>query len=155
MSIAVQPFTAETVVIHPLPSLDRLVAALCVVMLMFYAATVPAKAVDQVRHTPTTMIAHDHSGPADFAINAVPGSHDDHAEHFGDAPADEESGKPFAGGHHHHHGDSGPNLLVPDAATARTMSSSARLHAFDKDRHIAGLRSIGPERPPRFTSLTL
>lgn len=142
-------------VIRPLPSLNRLVAALCVLILMFYAATVPAKAVDQVRHAPTIMIAHDHSGPADFAINAVPGSHDDHADHFGDAPADEESGKPFGAGHHHHHGDSGPNLLVPDAASAAAITASSGLQAFGKDRHVAGLRSIGPERPPRTTPLTL
>ncbi len=138
-----------------LPCLDRLIAALCVLLMTVYAATVPAKAVDQIRHAPTVMMAHDHSSAADFAIHAVPGSHADHAEHFGDAPADEEPGNPLAGSHHHHHGDSGPNLLVPDAASAAAIPASSRLHTFGRDRHVAGLRSIGPERPPRTTPLTL
>lgn len=138
-----------------LPCLDRLIAALCVLLMMVYAATAPAKAVDQIRHAPTVMMVHDHSGTVDFAIHAVPGSHDDHAGQSGEAPADEEPGNPLAGGHHHHHGDNGPNLLVPDAASAAAIPASSRLHAFGRDRHVAGLRPIGPERPPRTTPLTL
>lgn len=135
--------------------LDRLILALCALLMMFYAAMMPAKAADQLRHAPSFMVAHDHKDAADFSVDVVHDSFDDHAAHHDDAPdSDEESGNPVSAGHHHH-GDSGPNLLVPDAATAPTMLSSSRLQAFDKDRHVAGLRSIGPERPPRITSLNI
>src|SRR3546814_21116123 len=48
----------------------------------------------------------------------------------------------LAGGHHHH-GDTGPNLLVPNAAVAAAIAVSAALHGIGKDRQFAGLRPIG------------
>lgn len=135
---------------------DRLIAALCALLMMFYAATAPAKAADQIQHSPAFMVSHDHGSAGNFTLDAVHDSHDGHADHDDDAPADDE-GTPadhLAGGHHHH-GDTGPNLLVPNAATAGAIAPSASLHGIGKDRQIAGLRSLGPERPPRTLSLTV
>lgn len=134
-------------------ALDRLIAALCVALMMVYAATLPAKAADQIQHAPALMVSHDHEGFDNFSVDAV---HDDHHEH-GDPHEDssDSDGQPsdhLAGGHHHH-GDSSPNLLVPEAAASPVMAPLAGLHAIATDRQIAGLRSIGPERPPRTTSL--
>lgn len=137
------------------PRFDRLIAALCVALLIAYAATVPAKAADQIQHSPAFMVSHDHDDDGSFTLDAVHDSHDEHADHHDDAPADDE-GTPadhLAGGHHHH-GDTGPNLLVPNAAMAAAIAPSAALHGIGKDRLFAGLRPVGPERPPRLDMLT-
>lgn len=135
---------------------ERLIAALCVALMLFYAATAPAKAADQIQHSPAFMVAHDHASAGTFTLEAVHDGHDEHADHHDEAPADDE-GTPadhLAGGHHHH-GDTGPNLLVPDAATTAAMTPPASLRGIGKDRQITGLRSVGPDRPPRSLSLTL
>ncbi|KTE16992.1 hypothetical protein [Sphingopyxis sp. H115] len=134
---------------------DRLIAALCVALMIAYAAAVPAKAADQIQHSPAFMISHDHGDVGNFTLDAVHDSHDEHADHHDDAPADDEGTRAdhLAGGHHHH-GDTGPNLLVPNAAVAAAIAVSAALHGIGKDRQFAGLRPIGPERPPRLGSLT-
>lgn len=142
----------------PKPSaslLDRLILALCALLVMFYAAMMPAKAADQLQHAPSFMVAHDHKDAADFSVNAVHDGFDDHAADHDDAPkSDDGPDAPVSGGHHHH-GDSAPSLLVPDAVIAPAIAWLADLHGIDKDRKIAGLRSIGPERPPRTTSLNI
>lgn len=123
---------------------------------MFYAATVPAKAADQIQHSPALMASHDHGSTSSFMLDAVHDSPDQHADHHDDGPVDNE-GTPtghVAGGHHHH-GDTGPNLLVPNAATAGAIAPAAPLHGIGKDRPFVGLRSLGPERPPRHLSLTV
>lgn len=132
---------------------DRLILSLCALLMALYAATIPAKAANQLQHAPSFMMAHDHKDAADVSVDVIHDSVDHHAVHHDGAPdGDEEPGDPASGGHHHH-GDNGPNLLVPDAATAPTILSSSRLQVAEKDRHVAGLRSIGPERPPRTASL--
>lgn len=132
---------------------DRLIAALCVALMMLYAATLPAKAADQIQHTPALMVSHDHKSFDNFSVTAVHDDHHEQADHHEDSPGGgEQPGDPPAGGHHHH-GDTGPNLLVPDAAAPRAAARLMGLQAIGKDRQIAGLRSIGPERPPRTTSL--
>ncbi len=147
--------SATTRVIVPAPlasALDRLIAALCVALMMFYAATMPAKAADQIQHAPALMVAHDHQGADNFAIAAV---HDDHAAPH-DEPADSgDQSDDDLGGSHHHHGDSGPNLLVPNVAAAPAIAPWRSPHRTRIERPIAGLRSLGPERPPRTTSLTV
>jgi hypothetical protein len=128
---------------------DRLILSLCALLMTLYAATIPAKAANQLEHAPSFMMTHDHKEDADFSVDVVHDSFD----HHDDAPDGDEGPNDPASGGHHHHGDNGPNLLVPDAATAPTILSSSRLQVAEKDRHVAGLRSIGPERPPRTTSL--
>lgn len=135
--------------------LDRLIVALCVALMIFYAAMTPAKAANQIQHAPALMISHDHSGPGIFSINAIHDNQEDHADHHEDAPdTGDQPGDPLAGGHHHH-GDSGPNLLMPLAAATSSTSPRMRLHGIGQDRQIAGLRSIEPERPPRICSLNV
>ncbi len=135
---------------------DRLIGTLCVALMLFYAATAPAKAADQIQHSPVFMISHQHGELADFAVDTVHDSPAEHADHHDNAPADDEStpGDHLAGGHHHH-GDTGPNLLVPNAVTASGIAPIGSLHGIGNDRQIAGRRSIGPERPPRPHSLTV
>jgi hypothetical protein len=136
----------------PARAIDRLIAMLCVALMMFYAATMPAKAAGQIQHAPALMVVHDHQGADSFAIDAV---HDDHAaphddsHDTGDQPDDDLDGS------HHHHGDSGPNLLVPNVATATSLAPSGSLLGGRIERPIAGLRALGPERPPRTISLTV
>ncbi|MBA4751332.1 MAG: hypothetical protein H2055_03775 [Sphingopyxis sp.] len=49
---------------NPLASAkDRLTGALCVALMLFYAATIPAKAANQIQHAPGLMTAHDHDAP--------------------------------------------------------------------------------------------
>lgn len=132
----------------------RLIAALCVALMMFYAATLPAKAADQLQHAPALMVAHEHDRLSGFSVDAVHDSHVDHADHHGDASDDEGQPSDDVGGHHHH-GDTGPNLLIPGAASAEGFALLAGPHGIGKDRRIAGLRSIGPERPPRIASLNI
>lgn len=140
----------------PLASaLDRLIAALCVALMMFYAATMPAKAADQIQHAPALMVAHDHDGLDRFSIDAVHDGHDEPAAHHDDTPDTGDQPDDHLGGSHHHHGDSGPNLLVPNVAAAPGIAPSRSLHGARIERPIAGLRSLGPERPPRTTSLTI
>jgi len=134
---------------------DRLIAALCVALMLFYAATLPAKAADQIQHAPALMASHAHDGPGNFSIDTVHDSHVDHTDHHGDAPDDEGAPGDHLAGGHHHHGDTGPNLLVPGGADAIGFGPIASLHAIGKDRQIDGLRSIGPERPPRTASLNI
>lgn len=154
LSFARRPITRGPVLHRTTPLPDRLIAALCALLMMVYAAAMPARAAHQIQHGPTVMIEHDHSAADDFSLEAVDDHHGAHADHHDDAPdGDNEPGDNLAGGHHHH-GDSGPNLLVPNATAAGAMAASPRLHGFEKDRPIAGLRSIGPERPPRTTPLT-
>jgi|UPI0007372ABA hypothetical protein len=148
--------TRGTVLKSIAPALDRLMAALCVALLMFYVATLPAKAADQIQHAPALMVAHDHIGLGNFSVDAVHNSDDDHAnhtDHHGSVPDDEDQPGDHLAGGHHHHGDTGPNLLVPDTASASAFAPVAGLHGIGEDPHIAGLRAIGPERPPRTTSL--
>lgn len=136
----------------PARAIDRLIAMLCVALMMFYAATMPAKAAGQIQHAPALMVVHDHQGADSFAIDAV---HDDHAaphddsHDTGDQPDDDLDGS------HHHHGDSGPNLLIPNIATATSLAPSGSLLGGRIERPIAGLRALGPERPPRTISLTV
>lgn len=142
-------------VLTPIASaFDRLIAALCVALMIFYAATIPAKATDQIQHSPALMMAHDHGDADTLTIDAVHDSHQDHADHHGNVPDDEGQPSDHLAGGHHHHGDSGPNLLVPRGADAPGFGRIAGLHGIGQDRHIAGLKSIGPERPPRLFSLT-
>jgi hypothetical protein len=129
----------------------RAIAALCVALMLFYAATVPVRAANQIEHAPALMVAHEHDGFGNFSVEAV--HDDDHADHHDDSPASDDTSDHLAGGHHHH-GDSVPNLLVPDEAAPPAMPPYAGLHGISKNRLFAGLRSIGPERPPRTTSLT-
>lgn len=134
-----------------LPS--RLILLLCALLMTLYATTIPAKAANQLQHAPSFMMTHDHKDAADFSVDVIHNSVDHHAVHHDDVPeGDEEPGDPASSGHHHH-GDNGPNLLVPDAATAPTILSPPHMQVAEKDRHVAGLRSIGPERPPRTASL--
>lgn len=119
--------------------------------MLFYASTMPARAMDQVEHA-AIITGHDHGGPSDFPVDVVYDAEAHDADHHpGALDGDEQTGDPVAGGHHHH-GDSGPNLLVP--GTAAVLLSSG-LHGFRKDRQIAGLRPVGPERPPRSPSLII
>ena len=136
----------------PAHAIDRMIATLCVAVMMFYAATMPAKAAAQIQHAPALMVAHDHQGSDNFAIDVM---HDDHAaphddsHDTGDQPDDDLDGS------HHHHGDSGPNLLIPNIATATSLAPSGSLLGGRIERPIAGLRALGPERPPRTISLTV
>src|SRR3546814_15027557 len=66
--------------------LDRMVLALCALLMMFCAATMPAKAANQLQHAPSFMVAHDHEEAADFSVSAVHDGFDDHAAHHHDAP---------------------------------------------------------------------
>lgn len=147
--------TATTRVDVPTSSaraIDRLIATLCVALMMFYAATMPAKAAGQIQHAPTLMVVHDHQGSDIFAIDAV---HDDHAAPHDDLPNTGDQPDDDLGGSHHHHGDSGPNLLVPSVAAALAIAPWRSPHGTRIERPIAGLQSLGPERPPRTTSLTV
>jgi hypothetical protein len=135
--------------------MDRLIATLCVALMLFYAATIPAKAANQIQHMPGLMIAHDHDGPASFSVDTVHDYQDAHAEHHEDTSDSEGEPGDRAGGGHHHHGDSGPNLLVPEAASGQVCASLASLHQAIREHHIVGLRSPGPERPPRSITLTV
>ena len=141
-------------VIRPAARFDRLIAALCAALMLFYAATVPAKAAGQLQHSPALMVAHDHGDGSAFTLDAVHDNAAEHADHHG-APADDEGtrGDHSVGGHHHH-GDTGPNLLVPNAIIAAATAPPASLLGIGKDRRIVGLRHFGPERPPRLLSLT-
>lgn len=133
--------------------MDRLIATLCVALMLFYAATIPAKAANQIQHAPGLMLAHDHDVPISFSVDAVHDYQDAHAEHHEDTSDSEDEPSDRAGGGHHHHGDSGPNLLVPEAAAGQATISRASLHQSISERHIVGLRSPGPERPPRSVTL--
>lgn len=155
LSIPKLAITREAVFTPIASAFDRLIAALCVALMLFYAATLPAKAADQLQHAPALMVAHEHDGLGGFSVEAVHDSHDDHADHHGDAPDDEGQPSDHLAGGHHHHGDTGPNLLVPGAASAQGFALLAGPHGIGKDRRITGLRSIGPERPPRTTSLNI
>ena len=135
--------------------MDRLIATLCVALMLFYAATIPAKAANQIQHAPGLMIAHDHDGPASFSVDTVHDFQDAHAEHHEEPSDGKDDPGDRAGGGHHHHGDSGPNLLVPEAAAGQSRASLASLHQAIRERHVVGLRSPGPERPPRSISLTV
>ncbi len=136
----------------PARAIDRMIATLCVAVMMFYAATMPAKAAAQIQHAPALMVAHDHQGADNFAIDVV---HDDHAAPHGDPPDSGDQSDDDLGGSHHHHGDSGPNLLVLNVAAVPSIAPWRSPHGTQIERPIAGLRSLGPERPPRTTSLTV
>ncbi|WP_188237021.1 hypothetical protein [Sphingopyxis sp. LK2115] len=155
LSISTLPITRESVLTRNASRLDRLIAALCVALMMFYAATAPAKAADQIEHSPAFMVWHNHGDVGNFTLDAVHDSHDEHADHHDDAPADEEAPADHLAGGHHHHGDTGPNLLVPNAAMAGAIAPTAALLGIGKDRQFSGLSSVGPERPPRTFSLTV
>ncbi len=103
----------------PAHAIDRMIATLCVAVMMFYAATMPAKAAAQIQHAPALMVAHDHQGSDNFAIDVM---HDDHAAPHDDPPDSGDQSDDDLGGSHHHHGDSGPNLLVPNVAAAPTIA---------------------------------
>lgn len=138
------------------PSLERLIAALCAALMLFYAATVPVKAADQIEHTSAFMTSHDHEGSGDFALDIVHCSTDAHAAHHDAAPdTNDQPGDQRTGGHHHHHGDTGPNLIVAETDTGFGMAPSDSLHGIRKELPIAGMRSVGPERPPRMISLNV
>lgn len=155
MSSGIPPVTSKTVFRLIASVSDRLIAALCVALMMFYAATIPAKAADQIQHAPTFMVAHDHDGLDRFSMDAVHDGHDEPATHYDNTPDIGDQPDDHLGGSHHHHGDSGPNLLVPNIAAATAITPSASLHGARIERPIGGLRSLGPERPPRTTSLTV
>lgn len=136
------------------PFADRLIAALCALLMMFYAATVPARAIDQIQHSPALMVSHEHGGDAAFGLDAVHDDLADHEAHHEKAPdADDQPGEHFAGGHHHH-GDGGSNLLVPGGAYALAHAAANSLHGPWSERQIDGQRPGGPERPPRYNSLS-
>ncbi|WP_439568452.1 hypothetical protein [Sphingopyxis sp.] len=133
---------------------DRLVGALCVALMMIYAAALPAKAAAQMQHAPALMVSHEHGGLDNFAIDVVHDSYDDHVGHHEDAPDDKGQSDDHRAAGHHHHGDTGPNLLAPAVSDTSGFVPPASLHDIGKDRPISGLRSIGPDRPPRTASLS-
>lgn len=134
-------------------SLNRLIASLCIALMMFYAATAPAKAADQLQHLPSLMVTHDHGTLGIFSVDAVHDNYSNHADHHDQTPdTDDQPGDHLAGGHHHH-GDTGPNLLVPGDANALGSFASGNVHGMRPDRQFAGLRPAGPEKPPRLLSL--
>ncbi len=147
--------TTREHVIRPAAAFDRLIAALCAALMLFYAATVPVKAADQIQHSPAFMVAHDHGNAGRFIPDTVHDSIAEHAGHHGGASVDDKgTGGDHPAGGHHHHGDTGPSLLVPNAIIAAGLTPPASMHGIGKDRRIAGLRPVGPERPPRLRSLT-
>lgn len=135
--------------------IERLTAALCAALMLFYAATIPAKAANEIQHTPALMAEHDHSGIAGFSIDAVHDNDGVHAQHHEGTPEEDDQTDDRVVGGHHHHGDSGSSLLVANAATAVNIAPSGSLHDARSERPISGLRSPGPERPPRSISLTV
>lgn len=115
--------------------------------MLFYAATMPAKAFDRIQHSTAVVAHHDHTGLSSFSV------HEDHADHHEDQPdSDGPQDDRLAGGHHHH-GDTGPNLIVADAGADLPIAPLDGVHGIRHERKIAGLRSVGPERPPRDGSL--
>lgn len=115
--------------------------------MLFYAATMPAKAVDHIQHASVAIAHHDHTGLSSFSVDAV---HDDHDD---DQPDSDDTQDDRLAGGHQHYGDTGPNLIVADANTPLAIAPVDGVHGMRHERQIAGLRSVGPERPPRDTSL--
>lgn len=154
LSIAKRAITRGNVLTPIASAFDRLIVALCVALMLFFAATAPARAADQIQHSPAFIASHAHGGLGSLTFDAVHDSQDEHADHHGGAPGDEDAPGDHLGGGHHHHGDHGPNLLAPQGVMAGVMAPLSSLHGIGKDRRIAGLRPLGPERPPRTLSLT-
>lgn len=135
------------------PAFDRLIAALCVALMLFYAATMPVKAANQIQHSPALLVAHNHDSIGTFPVDVVHDGYDERAVHHEDTQ--EAGGQPdenSARGHHHH-GDSGPNLLIPNIVAARGVAPLRTLHRVQAERPIAGRRTLGPDRPPRAARL--
>lgn len=130
---------------------NRLIASLCAALMLFYAATIPTKAMDKLQHAPAVMAEHDHVSLANFSVDVV---HDSH-EHHDDGPQDggSQPDDHLAGGHHHH-GDSSPSLMFPEFAANLGSGPLNSLHGLRNERQFTGLISVGPERPPRPLSLT-
>jgi len=133
----------------------RFVASLCVALMAFYAATAPVKAADQIQHMPALIALHAHDNIGSFPIYSDHGSDGTFLDHHGQEPVGDSQPDDPLGAGHHHHGDTGPNLIVPNVMAALSLTPSADLHVIGTDRQIAGLRSIGPERPPRLFSLNV
>jgi len=133
--------------------LKRLVATLCVALTMFYAATMPAKAGNQIQHTLPIATAHQHSAIDVVASDATTDDGADHADHHRDSPDDQDRSDKDSANGHHHHGDGGSSALLPEAMAAATMVPTGSLRNIGRETAITGLRSIEPERPPRNTSL--
>lgn len=139
--------------IPTISALNRLIAALCVALIMVYAATMPVKAANQIQHNLPAMTMHQHDSFDVVSIQAVHEDRAGQADHHKDDPdSRDRTGEDMAGGHHHH-GDGGSSLLVPGAAITTAMAPPASLPGMGKVRAIAGLRSIEPERPPRHATL--
>ncbi len=134
-------------------ALNRLVATLCVALTIVYAATMPVKANNQIQHLMPVTVAHQHSMLGVVPVDADHKGAAVHADH--DKHGSEEQNRSGADGNsgHHHHGDSGSTILLPDAAATPQLAPSAGITGLGKERAIAGLRSIEPDRPPRTTSL--
>lgn len=121
--------------------------------MLFYAATMPAKAADQLQHSSALMVPHAHDGLGGFSVDAVHDDHDHQSAHHDDgADTGEPTDGEMADGHHHH-GDAGPNMLVCETPMPSSLLLADDLYGVGKERSITGLRPVGPERPPRRFSL--
>lgn len=120
---------------------------------MFYAATMPAKAGNQIQHNLPIATAHQHSALDVVASDATTDDDADHADHHRDSPDDQDRSDNDSANGHHHHGDSGSSALLPEAMSGAATGPTRSQRRIGHETAIAGLRSIEPERPPRNTSL--
>lgn len=126
----------------------RLLSMLCIALALVFAGSTLSNAVDQIQHAPGGASEHEHLLFSDISIDDT---HDQ--DHHEPDQGDENSPDHLAGGHHHH-GDSGAGLIVLAAADTRLTAPAGDNPGFVPDRPAIGIRLLGPERPPKISTIS-
>lgn len=125
--------------------LARLIAMLCIAIILLFAGMSMSSAMDRVQHAPSAPIEHEHMLFGDLSLEL------DHADdHHGSQPDDsnDDPAGQLAGGHHHH-ADGASGMIVPNQTQATMLSLAADMRAFETQRQSLGIKARGPERPPK------
>ena len=129
--------TGETLI------LKRLTAMLCIALALVFAVGSPSSAVDGIHHAKGASIEHGHLIFSDLAIEQ------DYADCNQAPDSDDTSPRDHLPGGHHHHGDSSSGMIAPVPAGAMVFALTSAPHGIEPERQTPGLKTRGPERPPK------
>lgn len=129
-------------------SATKLCTMLCIALALVFAGSTLSSAIDHIQHSPGGTTEHEHLLLSDMSIEDT---HDQ--DHHEPDQSDENPSDQLAGGHHHH-GDGGAGLIVLAAADAGLAAPAGNNPGFVPDRPAIGIRLLGPDRPPKISTIS-
>jgi hypothetical protein len=128
----------------------RLITMLCIALAMVFAGASLSRNVDRLQHGPGGSPIHEHLLFSDISLDD---GHSHDFDHDQSGYDDDDSSEPFTGGHHHH-GDLGSGLILLASHDWSVPALRGDRHNQVPEPREAGFRILGPERPPKTSTIS-